>query len=87
MENGNGAKAAQDVMLLVPAALAQGILNYLQERPFKEVQGLITELVKCGVPHECRSVCCVPWQSCARHPSVATLPSPPRELTAATEDV
>jgi hypothetical protein len=43
------------VNLLVPAPLAQSILNYLQERPFKEVQNFITELVKCGQPHECKS--------------------------------
>jgi hypothetical protein len=73
MENGNGAKAAQDVMLLVPANVAQAILNYLQERPFKEVQGLIGELIKCGVPHECVQI-----------PSVPMIP--PRELVACEED-
>jgi hypothetical protein len=52
MENGNG-KSVVDVKLLVPAPLAQAILNYLQERPFKEVQPLISEFLKCGQPHEC----------------------------------
>jgi hypothetical protein len=42
--------------ILVPVNLAQAVVNYLQERPFKEVQGLIGELVKCGQPHECPPV-------------------------------
>ena len=33
--------------LIVPAELAQAILNYLQTRPFNEVHELITVLVRC----------------------------------------
>jgi len=33
--------------LIVPAELAQAILNYLQTRPFNEVHELITMLVRC----------------------------------------
>ena len=34
--------------LLIPVHLAQGILNYLQDQPYKEVSGLVTDLLAFG---------------------------------------
>lgn len=37
----NGSKP---IMLLIPQQLAQGIVNYLVQRPYNEVAGLIADL-------------------------------------------
>lgn len=37
------------VKLLVPADVMQDVLNYLSNRPYKEVQGLINKIVQSSV--------------------------------------
>lgn len=37
----------EQVTLLVPATLAQAVVNYLQTKPFGEVHQLISALVQC----------------------------------------
>lgn len=45
---------------LVSGPLLQAVLNYLQERPWKEVASLIAGIMECKNPHTCQSGAAVP---------------------------